>query len=160
MDHHRDWWALYVSSALPHGWVWMTEDGGAAAVWTPPGEPELGEEDEARVEPMLRELVGAHTDDVLTLLERFEANHPHHEEHFYLGLLGTHPEHRGEGKGMGLLAETLALIDELEKPAYLESSNRGNDHRYERLGFELVGEFSAPGDGPSVGCMWRPVRPR
>ena len=56
---------------------------------------------------------------------------------------------------MGLLAANLALIDEEGFPAYLESSNRGNDHRYERLGFVQVGEFSAPGGRPTVACMWR-----
>jgi hypothetical protein len=40
-------------------------------------------------------------------------------------------------------------------PAYLESSNPSNDHRYERLGFVRVGEFAAPAGGPTVACMWR-----
>src|ERR1700682_1632298 len=48
MDHHRIWWGLYLHSALPHGCVWMTEDSGAAALWIPPGKPELSDEDEAR----------------------------------------------------------------------------------------------------------------
>ena len=39
--------------------------------------------------------------------------------------------------------------------AYLESSNSDNDHRYESLGFKRIGEFSAPGGEPVVGCMWR-----
>jgi GNAT superfamily N-acetyltransferase len=155
LEQYRVVWGLYVRSALPHGWVWMTDDGGAAAVWIPPGETELSEEDEARMGPLLRELVGSHADEVEVLLEGFESNHPHEEEHFYLSLLGTHPDHRGLGKGMGLLAATLAQIDELDKPAYLESSNRANDRRYERLGFVQVGEFSAPGGEPTVGCMWR-----
>jgi hypothetical protein len=43
-------------------------------------------------------------------------------------------------------------------PAYLESSNRANDHRYERLGFVNVGEFAAPGGQPTIGCMWRDPR--
>ena len=68
-----------------------TEDGGAASVWIPPGEPELSDEDEAKVEPLLRELVGSHADGVLELLERFEAmellerfeaNHPRGTPHF------------------------------------------------------------------------------
>jgi predicted GNAT family acetyltransferase len=92
------------------------------------------------------------------LLERFEANHPRETPHFYLSLLGTHPEHRGQGKGMGLLAANLAQIDEIGMPAYLESSNRANDHRYERLGFVQVGEFSAPAGGPTLACMWRDPR--
>jgi GNAT superfamily N-acetyltransferase len=158
MDHLRIWWGLCVHSAVPYGSVWMTEDGGAASLWIPPGEAELSNEDEARVEPLLGELVGSHADDVLMLLDRFEANHPRHTPHFYLSLLGTHPDHRGHGKGMGLLAANLAQIDEQGSPAYLESSNRANDHRYERLGFVNVGEFAAPAGWPTVACMWRDPR--
>ena len=154
-EHHRLWWGLHVHSALPHECVWMTEDGGAASLWIPPNQPELSEDDEARVEPLLRQLVGSHTDDVLVLLDRFEAHHPRDTPHFYLSLLGTHPNHRGHGKGMGLLAANLEQIDEQGLPAYLESSNRANDHRYERLGFVHIGEFAAPRGAPTVACMWR-----
>ncbi|HSD25186.1 MAG TPA: GNAT family N-acetyltransferase [Solirubrobacterales bacterium] len=155
LEQHRVWWGLHVRSALRHGWVWMTEDGGAASLWIPPGEPELSAKEEARVVPLLRELLGPHSKDVLTLLDRFESNHPSGEPHYYLSLLGTHPDHRGRGKGIGLLAANLARIDELGLPAYLESSNRGNDHRYEQLGFVQVGEFAAPGGEPTIACMWR-----
>jgi GNAT superfamily N-acetyltransferase len=157
MEQYRAWWGLFVGSAIPYGWTRMAEDGGAAALWIPAGEPELSAEDEAKVEPLLRELVGSRADDVLTLLERFEAHHPHHTPHHYLSLLGTHPDHRGHGKGMALLAANLAQLDELGMPAYLESSNRANDRRYERVGFELIGEFTAPG-GPTLGSMWRDPR--
>jgi GNAT superfamily N-acetyltransferase len=158
IEHHHIWWALYVRSALPYGWVLMTSDGGAAALWIPPGERELTEEDETRVEPLLRELVGPHADDVLTLLERFDSNHPQEPPHYYLSLLGTHPDHRGHGKGMALLAASLADMDRRGIPSYLESSNRANDFRYERLGYVQVGEFSAPAGGPTVACMWRDAR--
>jgi GNAT superfamily N-acetyltransferase len=158
LDQHRAWWALYVRGGIERGWVWTTDDGAAAALWIPPGEPELSEEDEARVEPLLRELVGSHADSVLTLLESFEASHPHDTDHWYLSLLGTHPEHRGQGRGMGLLAEGLAGIDELRLPTYLESSNRANDRRYEAVGFEQIGELAVPGGEPTVGCMWRDPR--
>jgi GNAT superfamily N-acetyltransferase len=160
MEDYRAWWGLFVRSGVRCGASWMTEDGGAAALWIPAGEPELRAEDEAKVEPLLRELVGPHAGDVLTLLERFEANHPRHTRHHYLSLLGTHPDHRGQGKGMALLAANLGQLDALGMPAYLESSNRANDPRYERLGFRLIGEFAAPGGGPTLGCMWRdPVTP-
>ena len=45
LDHHRAWWSLFVHTAVPYGWVWMTEDGGAASLWIPPGKPELSAED-------------------------------------------------------------------------------------------------------------------
>jgi GNAT superfamily N-acetyltransferase len=158
MDQYRAWWGLYVHSAVPYGWVWMTDDGGAASVWIPPGEPELSEDDEARVERLLRQLLGSHASEVMTLLDHFDSNHPRENPHYYLSLLGTHPAHRGQGKGMGLLAANLARIDELGMPAYLESSNRANDHRYEGVGFVSVGEFAAPGGEPTVACMWRDAR--
>ena len=158
MEHHRAFWGLFLHSAVPYGWVWMTEDGGAASLWIPPGEPELSAEDEAALQPLVRSLVGSRGEDVLTLVESFDSNHPREEPHYYLSLLGTHPDHRGQGKGMRLLAANLEEIDALGMPAYLESSNRANDHRYERLGFVQVGEFAAPGGEPTVGCMWRDPR--
>lgn len=158
VDQHRALWGLLMHSAVPRGTVWMTEECAAAALWVPPGEPELSPEDEERLEPLLRELIGSRADDVLELFTRFEAHHPRHEPHHYLSLLGTHPEHRGHGKGMGLLAANLAAIDALGHAAYLESSNRDNDRRYERLGFVQVDEFAAPGGGPTLACMWRAPR--
>jgi len=158
VDHYRSLWGLYMHSALPYGWVWATEDGGAASLWIPPGKPELSDEDEAKLEPLIRRLLGSHADDVLTLIHRFDSNHPRQDPHYYLSLLGTHPDHRGQGKGMALLAANLAQIDEQGMAASLESSNRANDHRYERLGFVQVGEFAAPGGGPTVACMWRDPR--
>ncbi len=65
MDQHRLLWGLFLHSALPYGWVWITDDGGAASLWIPPGEPELSEVDEAQLEPLVRELVGSHADEVL-----------------------------------------------------------------------------------------------
>jgi hypothetical protein len=65
------------------------------------------------------------------------------------------PNHCGEGKGMGLLAANLAQIDEQGFPAYLESSNRANDYRYERLWSVHVGEFETPRGGPTVAWMCR-----
>ena len=64
MGHHRLLWGLYMHSAVPYGWVWMTEDGGAASLWIPPGAPELSDEDEAKVEPLLRRLLSSLADDV------------------------------------------------------------------------------------------------
>jgi GNAT superfamily N-acetyltransferase len=155
LENYRRMWGLIIHTAVPYGSVWTTSDGGAAAVWIPPGRPELTPEAEAKVEPLLREALGSHADDVLELMERFGANHPHHPPHYYLSLLGTHPEHRGKGKGMALLSQTLAEIDKEGMPAYLESSNPNNNARYENVGFVQVGEFAAPGDGPTVTRMWR-----
>jgi GNAT superfamily N-acetyltransferase len=149
------WWRFHISSALRYPWVWTADDYAVAAVWIPPGGVELTEEEEGRIESILADLVGDRAPDVIELLHRFEQSHPDDTPHYYLSLLGTHPDHRGKGLGMALLAETLARIDSEGMPAYLESSNSANDHRYERLGFERVGEFKRPDENVTVATMWR-----
>jgi GNAT superfamily N-acetyltransferase len=149
------WWCFLVSSALRYPWVWVADEGAAASVWIPPGGVELTDAEEQRVEPLLRELTGERTAEVLELLDRFEQSHPDEVPHYYLSLLGTHPDHRGKGLGMALLAEGLERIDSERMPAYLESSNSANDHRYERLGFSRVGGFTRPDEAVSVSTMWR-----
>jgi GNAT superfamily N-acetyltransferase len=149
------WWRFFVSSAFRYSWVWIADEGAAASVWIPPGGVELTDEDEQRVEPLLRELIGGRTPEVLELLDRFERAHPHQAPHYYLSLLGTHPDHRGKGIGMALLADGLARIDSEGMPTYLESSNSANDPRYERLGFSRIGGFTRPDEGASVSTMWR-----
>jgi len=149
------WWRFLVEAAIPYRWVWVLGDYDAVSVWIPPGERELSEADEQRVAPLMRELLGARADGVMALLDRFDRSHPHDEQHYYLSLLASHPEQRGRGLGMRLLAENLARIDERSMPAYLESSNPANIGRYERVGFRPVGSFSTPDDSHTVTTMWR-----
>ena len=122
--------------SIEHRWVWTTPRYEAVSLWIPPGCPELAEPYAARLEPLLDELLGPRSALLVDVFNRFENAHPREEEHFYLSLLGTHPDHRGRGLGMGLLAENLALIDAAGAPAYLESSNPVNLGRYQSVGFE------------------------
>jgi GNAT superfamily N-acetyltransferase len=156
LDGLRAAWRLFLGSALEHGWVWRTDDGSAVALWIPPGKPDLSPEDEERFEPLMREMLGADAERLLAAFERFEEARPS-EPHYYLSLLGTHPDHTGHGWGMGLLADNLGRIDAEGAAAYLESSNPANVPRYERLGFAVFDEF-AVGEGISVAQMWREPR--
>ena len=151
------WWHFYIASALRYPCVWIGGDFAAASVWIPPDGTELTDEEETRVEPMLTELVGPRAPELLALVEHFDAAHPRDMPHYYLSLLGTHPEHRGRGIGMALLAENLRQMDAEGLPAYLESSNPENNARYERLGFRRVGEFQTPRGERTVATMWRNV---
>ena len=45
--------------------MWLSAEGGAAAIWIPPGRPEIAPEAEAKVEPMLTELLGAEQTAIL-----------------------------------------------------------------------------------------------
>lgn len=154
-DKLEPWWRFFIRSALRHRHVSVVGDCAAVAVWIPPGCKELSDEDEQLLEGLLEELVGSRAVEIMQLLEAFEDAHPHDRPHYYLSLLGTHPDHRGRGLGTGLLAESLRQIDEQAMPAYLESSNPANDLRYQSLGFERVGEFSTPDGSQLVSTMWR-----
>lgn len=154
-DQFRRWWPLFVEGAIPYGFTWMGEDAETISVWIPPGEQELTDEAEARIAPLLAELLGDRSRVVLEGLLGFEAAHPHDEPHYYLSFVATQTPHRGEGIGEQLLAQNLELIDGEHLPAYLESSNPKNLARYERLGFRAIGEFTLPDHGPTVTTMWR-----
>jgi GNAT superfamily N-acetyltransferase len=81
------------------------------------------------------------------------------EPHYFLSLLATKNDYRGHGFGMALLKEGRAIIDAENMPAYLESSNPINNHRYESVGFIPITSFQAPNNGPTVTAMWREKSP-
>lgn len=157
LDQHRAVWGQLLEAGLERDSVWMLDGAAAAALWVPPGEPELTPEREERVEAMVAELTGEWAGRALDSMARFGAAHPDGEPHHYLSLLATHPDHRGKGLGMALLAENLARIDAEGLPAYLESTNPANDARYEGVGFRRMGSFELGEDGPDVTQMWRPA---
>lgn len=156
-DHRtlKPWWRFYIEGALRYPWVWVLGDYAAASVWIPPGGTELATDAEGQIGGLLEELVGERASLVMELLERFDASHPQSPPHYYLSLLGIDPRLRGKGLGMQLLGENLSRIDAEGLGAYLESSNPGNDKRYEQLGFAKLGKFSTPGGDRQVATMWR-----
>lgn len=157
LAQHRAVWGFALESALDYGWVRMA-DAGAAALWIPPGKPELPPEAADRFEPMVADLLGDGAPRVLDAFDRFDRAHPADRPHYYLSLLATHPDCRGQGLGMGLLRENLARIDAEGAAAYLESTNPANHRRYEGVGFAKWGEFELGEGGPPVTQMWRDPR--
>jgi len=156
--HHLAYWRIFVEGALPHGSVYLSDDGAAVAVWIPPGEDEMTDVQEAALRLVVTEnLTSAAQEAMFALWDRFDSNHPQSEPHAYLSLLATHPDHRGRGIAQDLVRENLAAFDAEGLPTYLESTNPANDHRYERLGFAKIGEFAGSVDGSVVSTMWRPV---
>jgi ribosomal protein S18 acetylase RimI-like enzyme len=144
---------FWAQAAVRHSWVRMTENAEAVTVWLPPGEPEMTSNEEAAFGALLSSLVGARTQEVQALFDRFDEHHPN-EPHFYLSLWATHRNHTGRGLGTALIHDCLAQIDTERMPAYLESTNPANVRRYETLGFRHLAEFN-PEDGPVISTMWR-----
>lgn len=158
-DHLRPLWRIFVEGSLRFDGAYLTPGATAVATWAPPGESEVTDEQEAAIIQLLTETLDAdRVGPMMELFERFDAAHPHDVPHAYLGFLATHPDHRGHGIAQQLLAENLKDLDARGIPAYLESSNPVNDHRYERLGFRSIGRFSAVLDESTIGMMWRDPR--
>ena len=133
----------------PQGFTWTTEQAETVAVWAVPNGLELTRKAEASIPGLLDEFLGDRAPTVLEALLQFEAAHPHDEPHYYLSLVATHDDHRGQGIGEALLAENLAADRRRHFPAYLESSNPKNLARYGRLGLSPVDEFALAGNGPA-----------
>ena len=152
------YWRLFVEGALRVGTARMATDGAAISIWLPPGAAELSDEQLAALEAQIaRELDPPALHALEELYARFEASREGRPPHYYLSLLAAHPAYRGQGRGQILLAEDLALWDAAGVPAYLESTNSGNDHRYVRAGFRHDGGFRAVRDDTWISAMWRLV---
>lgn len=156
--HHAEFWRRFVEGAVPHGMVFLADDDAAIALWIPPGEEEMTDEHVEQLRAIVEQnLEPAAQERMFALWERFDESHDQDEPHAYLSLLATHPDHRGRGIAQQLVRETLADLDARGIPSYLESTNPGNDHRYERLGFTKVGAFEGFVPGSVVSTMWRAV---
>lgn len=148
---------FWTIAAVRHPWVRMTDNAESAAVWLPPGEPEMSVDQEAAFGGLLAALLGPRADEVRALFDRFDEHHPDDEPHYYLSLWATHRDHAGRGLGTALIHDNLAQVDAERMPAYLESTNAANLLRYEALGFRPLSEFGPP-DGPPITTMWRDAR--
>jgi ribosomal protein S18 acetylase RimI-like enzyme len=157
-DQHRQLWRLFVEGAMRFLGVWLTADGSATSVWSPPGENEFSAAEEARFEPLINELLGEQAWRAFEAFALLDQAHPHDEPHYFLSLLGTDPEQRGHGHGLGLLADNLVQVDAERMPAYLEASNPANVELYRRYGFEVIAAVQPSDGAPEVATMWRERR--
>jgi len=66
------------------------------------------------------------------------------EDYWYVCAMIVDPAFERKGIARRLLAEGLKLVDQSHKPVYLESTPQGRGF-YERLGFEVKGEFGMCG---------------
>jgi ribosomal protein S18 acetylase RimI-like enzyme len=136
-------------------------DGGAVAAWQPPdvaGQP-MGLLDTLRLLPDMVRVAGfGRLPRLLAAMDALDKNHPKHEPHFYLYFLGVDPKFQGRGLGSLILEASLAPIDGMGLPCYLENSKPRNTPLYTRYGFVAGTEFRARPDAPPLLPMWRKAR--
>jgi hypothetical protein len=130
-----------------HGTVWLVQDGAALAMWAPPGPGgHAGELGHLDLPPgpagRLQEYEAA-----------LHAVMPT-REHWYLGVLATHPARAGQRWGRLAMGPGLAAAAADGLPAYLETASEANVALYRRSGWEVSATATV---GPlAVRVMARP----
>lgn len=140
---------------LADGLSTVTPDHEAVAIWAAPGRFAIPAHRFLRYIPCLVTALGVRGLRRVPSMAEVEKLHPR-EPHYYLAVLGTHPDHQHKGMGSAAMAPLLARADRHGVPCYLESSKEENLAFYSRHGFEVTGTHDlAGGSGPRLWLMWR-----
>ncbi|MFF3763213.1 GNAT family N-acetyltransferase [Streptomyces sp. NPDC001922] len=185
---HPRFFGVMLDAALRDGWVDVSEDVSAAALWLPvPGEgadgagsaadtPDAGAHDggdgdgavggaggddgDEPADEMAELLAAADpgNERAVTVARLTGEAHPTGTAHYYLPAIVAAPGRQSAGLGGALLASALDRCDRERMPAYLEASNTRSKALYERLGFVFRGRTVDLPGGPSLWPMWREPR--
>jgi ribosomal protein S18 acetylase RimI-like enzyme len=148
--------ALFTAAIGRHQASLVADDGAGAALWVPPGEHVVDDEDAEVFGEKLVSLSPPDADRLQTVMEMFAIAHPQ-EPAWYLNFVGVIPGRQGQGIGSALMRRALHRADADCTPAYLEATSEHNRRLYERHGFAVISELQLP-DGPPVFPMWREPR--
>jgi ribosomal protein S18 acetylase RimI-like enzyme len=80
------------------------------------------------------------------------------EPHWYLAMLGVHPDWQRQGLGDALMQQVFRVADRDGIPCYLESPTLENTRYYQRRGFHVVGEIDVSDSAVHVWCLKRESR--
>ncbi|WP_250003568.1 N-acetyltransferase [Actinoplanes sp. M2I2] len=116
--------------------VWTVHSGAATAIWEPPDATHPDDGLDGELPPDVLRRVRAYDEAVHDALPR--------EPFWYLGVLGTHPDHTGKRWAQAVMHAGLdsAAADGL--PAVLETSNPANVGFYRRAGWRVTRELTDP----------------
>jgi GNAT superfamily N-acetyltransferase len=151
---------VLVARSTPGDVIHSIADEGAIALWTAPSESSSSENEKLRDDQAkpFTSAFAKQLGDRITItgtLSAAMAEHRPQESHWYLGILGAHPDRQSQGLGSKVLGAMLAESDALGLPTFLESSNPRNYGFYQRHGYVERGELTVEGSPPLLG-FWRP----
>ena len=141
----------------PHQ-VLVDDDVTGAAVWLAPDHWKGTLREALKIARPATSIFGSRFAWGIKTLLAIEKNHPVDPPHWFLSVIGTHPDHQGKGIGNALIEAVTDRCDDEGLPAYLESSKEENVSYYARHGFEVTQELAMPGSCPPVWLMWREPR--
>jgi ribosomal protein S18 acetylase RimI-like enzyme len=149
----------FAMTHLEDGLTSISHEGDSVAVWAAPKKFRISPREFLPYLPLTVRSLGVGGVARLSRLAEIERLHPK-EPHYYLAILGTHPDAQGRGLGSAVLGPVLERADQEGVGCYLESSKESNVPFYRRHGFEVTGEHDvAGGKGPRTWLMWRDPQP-
>lgn len=118
--------------------IWMTPGAEAVAMWSPPSSPgETGSGDSGYAAVMDR--LGEAGERIHRYDAPVEAVLP--TSYWYLGILATHPDHRGRKLGRDTMIRGVEAAAASGQPAFLETTNPANVAVYQSAGWEVHDEL-------------------
>jgi len=150
--HFPDFVRAFAGKAFACGTADEVSGFACGALWLPPG---VLPDEAAVVEVLRRSVNESQLPEIFQLFEQMDAHHPH-KPHWYLPLMGVHPDAQGRGCGSVLLRRALARCDRDHVPAYLEATHPRNVSLYTRFGFKAVGLIQTKTSLPIIPMLRRP----
>jgi len=153
---------MLVAQSTPVDEIHGAGECGAVALWTAPAElsneanEELRDTQGAPYAQVFAAQLGERMAMVGKLSKGMRSQRPV-EAHWYLGILGTHPEQQNQGLGSSVLTTMLERCDHFGVPTFLESSNPRNYGFYQRHGYTET-ETLTVADSPPLLGFWRAAR--
>jgi ribosomal protein S18 acetylase RimI-like enzyme len=155
----RGFFALFANAVQRYQETYTAGGGIGAALWVPPGQAPIADEDAEEFGARVEALAGPDAPRLFDITAAMEEHHPT-EPHQYLWFLGVHPVWQGRGIGSAMLTPMLQRCDANGTAAYLEATSEHNARLYERHGFHVTGRIDEHGGAP-LWPMWRePARGR
>lgn len=141
----------FLRRLVAHAHSLVTPDVAAFSLWVPPGRPEV------EVEPTSTEVPSEALMARFIALRTALADNTPAEHHWYLQMVGTHPDWQRRGLASHLINEGLSWARRDGVGAYLETETAGNVAYYRHLGFEVRTEWDVAEAGPHMWGMWHPA---
>jgi GNAT superfamily N-acetyltransferase len=142
---------------VPNGGAWTTDELEGVAMWGKPDDPKPSALEQLRELPAFAAAFGRRLPRAMRAFGTVEKRRPS-EPHWFLDLLAVRRDRQGRGIGSALVNAGLTQAGRTDAPAFLVTSNDRNVPFYERLGFDVIEEYTI---GPvRVWSMLRPAAAR